>query len=180
MQGPLSGGCQNHQNGSYDPKCVYFFALYLTKKKLKTCRNPPVLKVSNPIAGCFDNPLLLVNESQAMCCFTGVYPRGSIHWFQRDFNLTDSAVRQPDKVDQEGRYNVCSTLPARSSNLSLPFNCSLWSPAKSSYLFHVVEQYVPTEKSVTGDTVSLRANLTVVLIMAAAAIKGSFQRLMMQ
>lgn len=139
-----------------------------------------MLKVSNPIAGCFDSSLFLVNESQAMCCFTGVYPRSSIHWFQSDVNLTDSAVRQPDEVDQEGRYSVCSTLPARSSNLSLPFNCLLWSPAKSSYLIHVVERYVPTERSVTGGTVSLRANLTVVLIMAAAAIKGSFQRLMMQ
>lgn len=139
-----------------------------------------MLKVSNPIAGCFDPSLFLVNERQAMCCFTGVYPRGSIHWFQRDVNLTDYAVRQPDEVDQEGRYGVCSTLPARSSDLSLPFNCSLWSPAKSSYLFHVVERYVPTGRSVTGGTVCLRANLTVLLIMAAAAIKGSFQRLMMQ
>lgn len=132
------------------------------------------------IPSCYDPSLFLVNESQAMCCFTGVYPHGFIHWFQRDVNLTDSAVRQPDEVDQEGRYGVCSTLPARSSDLSLPFTCMLWSPAKSSYLFSVVKQYVPTDRSVPGGTVSLRANLTVVLIMAAAAIKGSFQRLMMQ
>lgn len=159
---------------------VYIFTLYFTKNKLKTCCNPPELKVSNPIAGCYNPSLFLVNESQAMCCFTGVYPHGFIHWFQRDVNLTDSAVRQPDEVDQEGRYGVCSTLPARSSDLSLPFTCLLWSPAKSSYLFRVVKQYVPTDRSVPGGTVSLRANLTVVLIMAAAAIKGSFQRLMMQ
>lgn len=130
------------------------------------------------IPSCNDAPVLQVNESQAFCCYTGVYPRGFIHWFQGDDNLTDSAIQLPDVEDKDGRYNVCSALPTERRNMSHSFVCSLWSTSTSS-LFSVSQRYNPSvEQNVFGAAVSLRANLTVVLIMAAAAIKGIFQRLM--
>lgn len=133
-----------------------------------------LLKVSIPTTGCYDPPVLQVNESQAFCCFTGVYPRGFIHWFQGEVNLTDSSVQLLD-VEDKGRYNICSALPTERGNLTQSFVCSLWS---SSYLFSVSKRYNPSKENVLGAAVGLRANLTVVLIMAATAIKAIFQRLM--
>lgn len=131
--------------------------------------------MSIPNAGCYDPPVLQVNESQAFCCYTGVYPRGSTHWSQGDVNLTDFAIPLPDVADEDGRYNVCSALPTERANLSLPLVCSLWSPATGSKVFSVTARHVPSKPNVFDGAVSLRASLTVVLIMAAVAIKGSFQ-----
>lgn len=72
------------------------------------------------------------NESHAMCSFHGVYPRGMVHWFQGDTNLTDSCSTE-EEMDQRGLYNVSSTIHLKTGNLSLPYNCSLWMPLLGKY-----------------------------------------------
>lgn len=146
---------------------------YLCKVRSKTGVSSTQTVLTIP--RCFDPPVLLVNRSQAACCFSGVHPRGSIHWFQGAVNLTDSAARRPDVQDPDGRYDVCSTLPTSRGNLSLPYTCLLWSPANGSYLFSVRKRYDPPSAGrhvLIGGTGSPRANPIVVLIVAAAVMKG--------
>ncbi|XP_008293162.1 uncharacterized protein LOC103367041 [Stegastes partitus] len=73
-----------------------------------------------------------MNQSHAWCSFSGFYPGGSVHWFQEDANLTDSATTEEDK-DQHGFYNIQSEIDVQKVNLSRPLNCSLWIPSLGKY-----------------------------------------------
>lgn len=86
--------------------------------------------------------------------------------------MTDSAVQLPDVEDKDGRYDVCSTLPAAKGDLKQSYNCSL---SQGSYKFSTRGQYKPREENVLGAAASSSASLPVVLIMAATATKVVFK-----
>ncbi|XP_069005832.1 butyrophilin-like protein 2 [Embiotoca jacksoni] len=75
-----------------------------------------------------------LNDLYAKCWFDGVYPRGVVHWFQEETNLTDSASTQ-EKEDQHGLYNVLSTINVKKGHSSQPYHCSLWIPSLNKHLF---------------------------------------------
>ncbi|XP_035471964.2 uncharacterized protein LOC118289241 [Scophthalmus maximus] len=74
-----------------------------------------------------------VNGSHPECWFEGVYPSGTVHWFQGDVNLTDSASTREER-DPRGRYRVLSGLSVEGGNTSLAYVCSLWIPSEGKYL----------------------------------------------
>lgn len=90
------------------------------------------------VQNCNGSSNFSIDESHAKCGFYGVYPRGIIHWFHGDVNLTDS-VSTPEE-DQHGRYNVLSTIAIQKSNPSQALYCSLWIPADGKYLSSILVQ----------------------------------------
>ncbi|KAF3700389.1 hypothetical protein EXN66_Car016076 [Channa argus] len=85
------------------------------------------------VQDCLESSDFRINSSHAECRFTGVHPRGNVHWFQGDDNLTDSATTQEEE-DQHGRYDVRSTIRIEERKSSEAYNCSLWMPDDRKYL----------------------------------------------
>lgn len=85
------------------------------------------------ITDCLEGSGFSTFKSHVMCWFTGFYPNSTVHWFQGEVNLTDSASTQ-DEQDPHGRYNVSSVLHVEKVNSSLLYNCSLWTPSGREYL----------------------------------------------
>ncbi|XP_029914368.1 neural cell adhesion molecule 1-like [Myripristis murdjan] len=84
-----------------------------------------------------------MNDSQAECRFYGVYPTGTVHWFQDGANLTGSAKTHIQE-DQNRLFNVKSTIQIWPGNKTQLYNCSLWIPSMRKYLSSTV---VTVEKS---------------------------------
>ncbi|XP_035510238.1 uncharacterized protein LOC118322620 [Morone saxatilis] len=80
------------------------------------------------VQDCFGNSNSYIKNTAATCQFRGVYPSGTVHWFQGDVNLTDSASTQKEE-DQHGRYDVVSTIDVPKGKMSEPYRCSLWIPS---------------------------------------------------
>ncbi|KAM9844255.1 uncharacterized protein ACBR49_013354 isoform 1-T1 [Aulostomus maculatus] len=72
-----------------------------------------------------------INKSTAECWFSGVYPRGEVHWFQEKVDITASARLQVDQV-AGGWYNIKSTIDVKEG--SHFYKCSLWIPDNEKYL----------------------------------------------
>lgn len=72
-----------------------------------------------------------INSSHAECHFSGVSPGSTVHWFQGDHNLTDSASTM-EEVDQHGRYSIQSKITVENGEA---YNCSLWAPHDETYVF---------------------------------------------
>lgn len=81
------------------------------------------------IQACIGNSGTSINEDQARCWFSGVYPRGEIHWYQGEVNLTEFAKMEEDKIDHDGRYNISGTLDIQHGNKNQSYKCSLWIPS---------------------------------------------------
>lgn len=81
------------------------------------------------VQGCSRSSKSSWNGSHAECSFSGVYPRGVVHWFSGDNNITDAAITQQD-MDQHGLYNILSTIRKEEDKL----NCSLWIPSLNKQL----------------------------------------------
>ncbi|KAI3360018.1 hypothetical protein L3Q82_014353 [Scortum barcoo] len=105
-------------------------------------------------ADCLENLTSSANDSHATCWFSGVYPSGSVHWFQGDVNLTDSTSPQTE-MDQQGRFNVLSTVAVQKGNPREPYNCSLWIPSDGKYLSSELVYRVRTQNS-SGSIVKLQ------------------------
>lgn len=68
---------------------------------------------------------------QLQCSFTGVYPKGTINWFQQDKNVTSiatlSILNNPD-----GTFNITSVIDME--DIHDRYKCSLWSLKQGRYL----------------------------------------------
>ncbi|XP_056310308.1 uncharacterized protein LOC130221746 [Danio aesculapii] len=68
---------------------------------------------------------------QLKCSFTGLYPEGTIHWFQHDRNVTSiatlSILKNPD-----GTFNITSVIDQQDDHDR--YMCSLWSLKQGRYL----------------------------------------------
>lgn len=119
------------------------------------------------VQDCLESSGYSISKSHAECWFSGVYPRGIVHWSQGDVNLTDPGSAR-EEVDHLERYNVSSTIDAKKGNLSQPYNCSLWIPSARKYLssqqLQVVEKQIITKSS--GSLVKLQWICIMVEIMA--------------
>lgn len=82
---------------------------------------------------CLEESGFFTNESHADCWFSGVYPSGTVHWFQGGVNLTDLASTH-EVGDQHGRYDILSEIDVEIGNPDLPYNCSLWIPSGGKYV----------------------------------------------
>ncbi|XP_022612657.1 uncharacterized protein LOC111230266 [Seriola dumerili] len=101
--------------------------------KLRSNLGVKSASTSVTVHGCLEGSGFFTNESHAECWFTGVYPNGTIHWFQGEVNLTNSASTQ-EEMDQHGRYKVLSELHVEKGHLNLSYKCSLWIPSDRKYL----------------------------------------------
>ncbi|XP_029363609.1 uncharacterized protein LOC115047075 [Echeneis naucrates] len=105
--------------------------------KLRSNQGAKSAVTSVTVQDCLESYVSETNKSHAMCSFTGVYPRGTIHWFKEnlaDFNLSDSASTWEEK-DQHGRYKLSSELQMEEAMPSSSYSCSLWIPSARKYLF---------------------------------------------
>ncbi|CAK6963301.1 uncharacterized protein LOC122967156 [Scomber scombrus] len=100
------------------------------------------------VQDCFGGSDSSRNESHAVCWFNGVYPSGTVHWFQGNANSTESASTQ-EVEDQHGQYNIISTINVKKN---LPYNCSLWIPGASKYLVTLVIQPSAVKVKASGST----------------------------
>lgn len=128
--------------------CKYILLIVL--KKTKTL-------IFTDCLGSFDSS---INESHAECWFSGVYPSGTISWFQGDVNLTDPASTR-EEVDHLGLYNVSSTIDVQKGNLSQPYTCSLWIASARK---HLQSQQLPVVKKQTESSGSM-VNLQWICVM---------------
>lgn len=101
--------------------------------KLRTTQGVKSDKTDVTVEDCFGSSGSSINNSHAECWFKGVYPIGTVHWFQEDVDLTDSASTQEEQ-DQHGLYNILSTINVQEGNPSKPYNCSLWMPSATKYI----------------------------------------------
>ncbi|KAL4657928.1 hypothetical protein GN956_G1797 [Arapaima gigas] len=74
-------------------------------------------------------------DTEVTCCFPGVYPEGTIHWFSGDSNVTEDAVMMPSHPDSQGLFNVSSTLLSAQPEAS--YTCKLWLPTGGSTLVEI-------------------------------------------
>lgn len=86
-------------------------------------------KTTVKIQACIGSSNASIDEDQARCWFSGVYPQGEIHWYQGEVNLTKFAKMGEEKMDQDGRYSVSSTLDIQKGDKDQSFKCSLWIPS---------------------------------------------------
>ncbi|XP_034749231.1 uncharacterized protein LOC117957528 isoform X2 [Etheostoma cragini] len=110
-----------------------------------------------------------INESRAECWFSGVYPSGTISWFQGDVNLPVPAGTR-EVVDQLGLYNVSSTIDVQKGNLSQPHRCSLWITSARKYLSSQQLLMVKKQTRSSGSTVNLQWICAMVEIMLVKCV----------
>ncbi|XP_047427999.1 uncharacterized protein LOC124997959 [Mugil cephalus] len=101
--------------------------------KIRAMQGAKAKPINITVEECRGSSDSTTNATTARCSFSGVYPSGVVHWLQEDANLT-TAARTEEKMDQEGRYDIWSTMDAKEGNKSQPFNCSLWIPSLGKYL----------------------------------------------
>lgn len=105
------------------------------------------------VQDCLESYNSSINKSQAKCSFSGVYPRGIIHWSQGDVNLTGLGSTQEEE-DQEGRYSVSSTIYVQGGNHNQSYKCQLWIPSHGKYLFshelHLTDRLIDSVMSSGG------------------------------
>lgn len=90
-------------------------------------------KALDSFTDCLKNSNTSKNNTHAKCSFYGVYPRGVVHWFQGDKNLTEDTITKETRNKQD-RFNISSAIELKKVNQSEPYNCSLWIPPLSRYL----------------------------------------------
>ncbi|KAK2833675.1 hypothetical protein Q5P01_017564 [Channa striata] len=119
------------------------------------------------VQDCLESELSFIDSSHAECNFTGVYPRGTVHWFQGDNNLTHLA-RTREEEDQCGRYDVRSEIKLEEGESREDINCSLWVPDDGKYLSSLNLTKAVVEKS-TGSS-SCRVQLQWICIMVEIVV----------
>ncbi|XP_067426970.1 neural cell adhesion molecule 1-B [Thunnus thynnus] len=138
-------------NGKHDPEVMCESTAETTHQKLTLtlinvmpihhgkylCKVRSKMGVNNnssfvTIQDCPGSSGSFINETYAGCFFNGVYPSGTVHWFQGDVDLTESASMQEVK-DKHGRYDITSTINVQKGHLTQPYNCSLWLPHAKKY-----------------------------------------------
>ncbi|XP_034394895.1 uncharacterized protein LOC117734737 [Cyclopterus lumpus] len=115
------------------------------------------------VQDCIGNYSFSVKESHAECWFSGVYPIGSVHWFQEEVNLTHSASTKQE-MDSHGRYNVSSSIDVKKGNPNLPFECRLWKPS-GTHLSQTLPPIGKQESRSSGSKVQLQWICVLVGIM---------------
>ncbi|XP_031176932.1 uncharacterized protein LOC116065510 isoform X1 [Sander lucioperca] len=128
--------------------------------KLQSDLGAPSEKTVVTVQDCLGSFDSSINESHAECWFSGVYPSGTISWFQGDVNLTDPASTR-EEVDHLGLYNVSSTIDVQKGNLSQPYTCSLWIASARK---HLQSQQLPVVKKQTESSGSM-VNLQWICVM---------------
>ncbi|XP_040917645.1 uncharacterized protein LOC121197936 isoform X1 [Toxotes jaculatrix] len=101
--------------------------------KIQSNLGPRSSQASVTLQDCLEGKKSLINESHAQCWFSGVYPRGTVHWFQENVNVTDTASTREEE-DQHGQYKVYSEINVEKGNQGDTYNCSLWIPSNRKYL----------------------------------------------
>lgn len=85
------------------------------------------------VEGCLGSSGNSMDKNSAKCSFSKVFPRGEIHWYQGESNLTGASI--PKEVqDENGFYTFESEVPTEKGNQSQPYNCSLWMPSLNRYI----------------------------------------------
>ncbi|XP_051244931.1 uncharacterized protein LOC127356900 [Dicentrarchus labrax] len=120
------------------------------------------------VQDCFENSKSYIQKTHATCQFRGVYPSGTVHWFQGDVNLTDSAITQEEE-DQYGRYDVMSTIDVQKGK-SEPYRCSLWIPSVGKNL-HAQELPMVKALESSGSMVRVQWICIMVEIMVVKFMK---------
>ncbi|XP_078125420.1 cell adhesion molecule 3-like isoform X2 [Sander vitreus] len=128
--------------------------------KLQSDLGAPSEKTVVTVQDCLGSFDSSINESHAECWFSGVYPSGTIFWFQGDVNLTDPAGTR-EEVNHLGLYNVSSTIDIQKGNLSQPYTCSLWIASARKPLW---SQQLPVVEKQTGSSGSM-VNLQWICVM---------------
>lgn len=85
------------------------------------------------ITGCLGSSNNSMDKNSAECTFERVYPRGEIHWYQGDSNLTYASKPKEDVITN-GFYIFRSEVPTEKGKQSQPYNCSLWMPSLNRYI----------------------------------------------
>lgn len=106
-----------------------------------------------------------IKKAFAQCWFSGVYPIGTVHWFQDKDNFTLSANTRQE-VDDNGRYNVSSSIDTKEGNPNQPYECSLWIPsARKTLISLMVHPIGKQETQSSGRKVHLQWICVLVGIM---------------
>lgn len=133
--------CESVTNGSQHRFTLTLLNVMPIKRgnyfcKIRALAGADSAKTALTVQNCNGSSDSSIDESQAKCSFNGVYPRGIVHWFHGVVNLTDSVSTEEE--DEDGRYNVSSTLAIQKGNLKGDLYCSLWVPTDGKYLSRIL------------------------------------------
>ncbi|MGH0139940.1 UNVERIFIED_CONTAM: hypothetical protein FKN15_076053 [Acipenser sinensis] len=78
------------------------------------------------------SPDCMIQVKELTCVFSGGYPKGEIHWFDKEGNnVTDRASNNCSETG-EGLFNISSSYHI-GNHSSHSYNCSLWIPRSAGY-----------------------------------------------
>lgn len=80
---------------------------------------------------CTGDFFTMAGPKQLQCTFTGVYPEGTIHWFDNDDNVT-SYSNITSLPNTDGTFNITSVLQLPYNKRT--YNCSLLLPTNGQYI----------------------------------------------
>lgn len=131
--------------------------------KLRSTSGMASLTTVVTVQDCIESSNASINEDQARCWFSGVYPSGKVHWSQGDVNLTLFSLTTEEE-DEDGRYNISSTIQIQEGNQSQPYKCSLWIPSTRTTLSSYEQPLVGKQTS-SGSRIRLQWIFLMVEIM---------------
>ncbi|KAM4534822.1 uncharacterized protein V3H82_024714 [Fundulus diaphanus] len=72
-----------------------------------------------------------MDNNTARCSFDRVFPKGVVHWYQGNANLTHTSKTENIPAGEEF-FKVVSEIPTKGASQS--YNCSLWMPSTNIYV----------------------------------------------
>ena len=120
------------------------------------------------LPGCVGNSNHSHSESQLDCGFYGIYPLGTVHWFQGTVNLTHDATTTVTEEDHDGLFTIKSTLQVQQTQ---PVNCSLWIPSTRTYLATEIIQVSLAQHDTRSSSPTLAVKWMWIPIMVGLVVK---------